>query len=127
MKHNVIGWVEIPVNEMDRAVKFYETVFNFELTRHPMGDLDMAWFPWVENGTGASGSLVHHKEWYSPSDKGTLVYFSSIAGDLSVELARVEAAGGKVVVPRTLIAEDYGYMAVFIDTEGNSIGLHSRV
>ncbi|QQS29460.1 MAG: VOC family protein [Sphingobacteriales bacterium] len=127
MNQNAIGWVEIPVTDMERAVKFYETVFGFTLGRHPMGELDMSWFPWVENGTGSPGSLVCHKDFYTPSANGTLVYFTSRAGDLNVELSRVEAAGGSIVVPRTHIAEDYGYMAVIMDTEGNRIALHSRV
>lgn len=126
MNQNVVGWFEIPVSDMDRAVKFYETVFEVKLHRQPMGELDMSWFPWVENGTGSAGSLVYHKEFYSPSQNGTLVYFTSKAGDLSVELDRVEEAGGTIVVPRTQITEDIGYMAVILDTEGNRVALHSR-
>lgn len=126
MDKNVVGWFEIPVQDMDRAIKFYETVFDFKLDRNNMGPLDMAWFPMVENGIGAAGSLVYHEEFYKPSSEGALVYFTSQAGDLSVELARVEDAGGKILVPRTLIKEDIGYMAAFIDSEGNRIALHSR-
>ena len=55
MKNQVIGWVEIPVVDMERAIKFYETVFGFKIERHQMGDQDMGWFPWVENGTGSEG------------------------------------------------------------------------
>jgi predicted enzyme related to lactoylglutathione lyase len=56
--NNVVGWFEIPAVNMERAIKFYENVFGFKLTRHQIGPLDMAWFPWVEGGSGASGSLV---------------------------------------------------------------------
>ena len=125
MKNNVVGWFEIPVANMERAIKFYETVFSFKLERHQMGPLDMAWFPTVE-GNGAMGSLVYHKEHYKPSTDGTLVYFTAHSGDLTLELAKVDAAGGKVLAPKKLIADDYGYMALIMDTEGNRIALHSR-
>ncbi len=126
MQNNVVGWFEIPVTNMERAMKFYETVFDFKLDRQQMDELDMAWFPWVENGQGSPGSLVCHAEFYQPSADGALVYFTAHSGDLSNELARVEGAGGKVLIPKRLIAENYGYMAVCLDTEGNRIALHSR-
>lgn len=123
--NNIAGWFEIPVNDMDRAVRFYETVFGFNLTRMPMPGLDMAWFPWSTEGTGAPGSLVCSPEHYKPSADGVLIYLSSISGDLSQELDRVEAAGGKVLIAKRQISEEHGYMAVFLDTEGNRIALHS--
>ncbi len=122
---NVVGWFEVPVSDMDRAMRFYQNVFQFELSKNIMGPLVMAWFPFHSQGTGAAGSLVYHPEFYKPSAEGTLVYFSSPAGDLNVELARIEPAGGKVLMPKTLIAEDIGYMSLFLDTEGNRIALHS--
>lgn len=125
MNENSIGWFEIPVTDMDRAVKFYETVLGQKLSRHPMGPLEMAWFPSVENGTGSAGSLVLH-EAYKPSPDGVLVYFTARSGDLSVELGRVEKAGGKVLQGKTKISDDYGFMGLIIDSEGNRIALHSR-
>ena len=124
--HNVVGWFEIPVTDMERAIKFYETVFGFELSRNKMGPLDMAWFPYIENSIGAGGSLVCHPDFYKPSADGTLVYFTTFSGDMSNELSRVDKAGGKILSPRKLIAEGYGYMALFLDTEGNRVALHSR-
>lgn len=125
MKSNPVGWFEIPVADMDRAVKFYETVLGYQLQRQPMGELDMAWFPWIQNGGGAPGALAYHKEWYKPSSQGVLIYLSSPSGDLSHELDKVENAGGKVLMPKKLITEDIGYMAVFADTEGNTLAFHS--
>jgi predicted enzyme related to lactoylglutathione lyase len=124
--HNIVGWFEIPVADMERAMKFYETVFTFELSRNQMGPLDMAWFPMVENGMGAAGSLVYFPETYTPSTEGTLVYFTAFSGDLSEELSRVEDAGGKVLQEKTLITEEIGYYGLFFDTEGNRIAIHSR-
>ncbi len=126
IKQNVVGWFEIPVTNMARAIKFYETVFNFKLSRNQMGPLDMAWFPWVENGMGSAGSLVCHKDFYKPSADGVVIYFSTQTGDLNDELSRVEKAGGKVLMPRKLINEEIGYMGDFLDSEGNRIALHSR-
>ncbi|WP_143960976.1 VOC family protein [Litoribacter populi] len=124
MKSVTVGWFEIPVHNMERAMKFYEEVFDCELSRNKMGDLDMAWFPWDENGKGAGGSLVKHVEYYEPSDQGSLIYFSS--EDVSMELGRVEEAGGKVLTQKEEIAPDIGFMGIFQDTEGNKIAVHSR-
>ena len=126
MKNNVVGWFEVPVTDMERAIKFYEKVFDFKLDRNTMGPLDMAWFPWVTDGLGSGGSLVHYPAAYKPSNEGTLVYFTAHSGDLANELSRVEEAGGKVLQGKTQISAEYGYMALILDTEGNRIALHSR-
>lgn len=110
LSNNVVGWFEIPVADMERAITFYETVLGLKLERNQMGELDMAWFPFAK----------------APGAPGSLVYFTSHSGDLKNELEKVEPAGGKVLVPKTLIKEDIGYMAVCEDTEGNRIALHSR-
>jgi uncharacterized protein len=125
-KSNIVGWLEIPVVNMERAMKFYETVLDIKLSRNQMGPIDMAWFPWVDEGKGSAGSLVCQPDFYKPSSDGVLIYLTTQAGDMRVELDRIEPAGGKIIHPRKLIAEGYGYMAVFIDTEGNRIALHSR-
>ena len=119
---NVINWFEIPAADFDRAKKFYGELFGFELKSEKMGVYEMAFFS--NDGEGVSGSVVFGAG-YEPSDKGTLVYFNG-GDDLSGMLSKVEPAGGKVVVPKTLITEDIGYFAVFIDTEGNKVALHSR-
>ena len=124
-KNNVVGWFELPVTDMERALAFYGAVLGIAFERHTMNEVDMAWFPFVSEGRGAGGALVLHKEWYKPSVDGALLYFSSPSGDLSNELARVEAAGGKILVPRKEIAPTFGYMAVLTDTEGNRVALHS--
>lgn len=125
MKNNkavTVGWFEIPTQDMDRAIKFYETVFDCELSRNTMGDFDMAWFEWDDDIKGAGGSLVHHEQ-YTPTKDGVLIYFSS--EDVDIELGRIEEAGGKILRPKTQISPEMGYMALFIDTEGNRMALHS--
>lgn len=123
---NVVGWFEIPVTDMPRAIRFYESVFGYTLHHQPLGELEMAWFPWSDEGAGAPGSLVKNEADYTPSTKGTLVYFSSPSGDLANELAKIEKAGGKVVQDKTLISNEIGFMALFHDSEGNRVALHSR-
>ncbi|MCO4822303.1 MAG: VOC family protein [Flavobacteriaceae bacterium] len=124
MEQNMIGWFEIPVTNMDRAKAFYETVFNIKIQVQDFGGTLMGWFPFAENKGGASGSLIKNKA-YQPSDtKGVLIYFSS--ADVAIEMSRVEAAGGKMLQDKTQISPDIGYMALFVDTEGNRLALHSR-
>ena len=127
MKSNMVGWFEIPVQDMDRAVKFYNEVFRIKIAVHNMGELVMGWFPFAEDpeAKGASGSLVYQKEFYKPSKEGALIYFTSRTGDIKDELSRIEKAGGKILKPKTQISEDHGYMALFLDTEGNRVALHS--
>jgi len=122
MDKNVVGWFEIPVKDMARAKKFYSAVFGHELIDMNMPDMEMASFPWVNDAPHAGGGLVKSKD-YEPSATGTVVYFYS--EDLSIELVKVVKSGGKVLVPKTSIGE-YGFIALFTDSEGNRIGLHSN-
>lgn len=126
MKNNMVGWFEIPVKNMDRAIGFYEEVFDLQMNRQKMGPLDMAWFPWNEEGAGSPGTLVHFPAAYKPSTDGVLIYLTAHSGDLDNELSKVEKAGGKVLQGKTQISEDYGHMALIIDSEGNRVALHSR-
>lgn len=125
-ENNVVGWFEIPVEDMERAVKFYEKVFGFKLERNKLGPLDMAIFPQIPGGKGTAGSLVHHVEHYKPSAEGTVIYFTSPSGDVKNELEKVVKAGGKMIRPKTQISEELGYMGIFLDSEGNRIAVHSR-
>lgn len=125
MERNVVGWFEIPVTNLDRAIAFYEAVFQFKMARHQVGDQEMGWFPWSDdpNDAGAAGSLVKHPD-YTPSHEGTMVYFS--CDDCNTEASRVAAAGGKILKEKTKIGEGYGFYVEVLDTEGNKIALHSR-
>lgn len=85
----------------------------------------MAWFPNVSEGLGSGGSLVHFPAACKPSLDCALVYFTAHSGDLTNELSRIEEAGGKVLQDKTQISEDHGFMALFVDSEGNRVALHS--
>jgi len=120
----MVGWFEIPVAEMKRAKKFYETVFDISIAVHNLEGFIMGWLPMHPNGSGATGSLVQH-EMYEPSEtEGVLIYFS--CKDLAIELDRVASAGGKILQQKTEIGGGHGFMALFTDTEGNRIALHSN-
>ncbi len=117
-------WFEIPVKDIARAQKFYETIFDFEMYASEVSGQPMAFFPMEDGDEGAPGALIAG-DGFEPSKTGVQVYLGC-GDDLSDVLSRVEAAGGKVTQPKTVITEEYGYMAYFNDTEGNQIGLWSR-
>ena len=119
---SVIDWFEIPANDLARAVKFYNRVLGSELAAADMMGSKMAMFPCGGDSGGVGGALIEHES-HSPAATGTLVYLSG-GNDLSEALGRVEGAGGKVLMPKTSIGE-HGFCALFLDTEGNRVGLHS--
>jgi len=124
MKTVTVGWFEIPVSDMDRAIEFYNAVFQVTISKQIFGGTEMGWFPFSAEAKGAPGSLIKNNDHYKPSStQGTLVYLSST--DVNDELGRIEAAGGEILQPKTQISEDHGYMALFKDTEGNRVALHS--
>lgn len=123
MKSVSVSWIEIPVRDMDRAIGFYDNVFQCKLIKKVMGDFQMAYFP-NQGGSGAPVSLVLHEKFYTPSEiEGPLVYFRS--EDCANELALVSAFGGKVLIEKRQISPEIGFMAVFLDSEGNRIALLS--
>ena len=122
-KTNAISWFEIPVNDIGRAQAFYEAILGFPLVPMDMEGMSMRMFP-TDVMEGVGGALVHMPEVCQPSAQGTMAYLNANP-DLQAILDRVEAAGGTIAMPKTQITPEYGYMAVFIDTEGNRVGLHS--
>ncbi len=124
---NPVGWFEIYVSDMDRARKFYETVFGIEFEQLPMPEtdepsgLEMIMFPGDPGQPGCCGALCK-MDGCDPGGNSVLVYFS--CADCGVEESRVEAAGGHVVKPKFSIGQ-YGDIALITDTEGNMIGLHN--
>ena len=121
-KMNPVNWFEIPVKDLDRAKKFYESVFGVKLQMEEMGPMKMAWFPMLQDAFGAAGSLVK-ADGYAPSHEGTVVYLS--VEDIEGTLAKIKANHGKTLLPKMGIGE-YGFIAQFEDTEGNRVALHSN-
>lgn len=121
---NAISWFEIPVSDINRAQKFYETIFDFNMIPLDLPNIKMRMFP-LEDMMGVGGSLCDSNGFHKPSSTdGPLLYLNANP-DVQIVLDRIEAAGGKIMVPKTEISPEYGYMAVFIDSEGNRVALHS--
>ncbi|MCF1715482.1 VOC family protein [Flavihumibacter sp. RY-1] len=122
MTHS-ISWFEIPTIDLARAQKFYETILGLELIPMDMPGIQMRMFP-VPDHTFISGALTYAPDFYEPQANGTLVYLNANP-DVQHVLDRVEAAGGKIIVPKTEISPEIGFMAVIHDTEGNRVAFHS--
>ncbi len=122
-KMNAVGWFDIYVSDLNRAVAFYEAVLGHKLEdmADPTGQSQMMSFPADMNSYGAAGALTK-SDHASPGVGGTVVYFS--AEDCAVEESRVAAAGGKVIRPKFSIGE-FGWVTLCQDTEGNMFGLNS--
>jgi len=121
---NAISWFEIPATELQRAQKFYETIFGISLIPMDFPNIKMRMFP-IEDPMGVGGALCDSGGFHKPSSTdGALIYLNANP-DVQIVLDKVEKAGGKIIVPKTQISPEYGYMGVFIDTEGNRIALHS--
>lgn len=121
---NAISWFEIPASDLERAQKFYEAVFGVTLSSLDLPNIKMRLFP-LDDAMGVGGAIVDSGGFHKPSlTDGPLIYLNGNP-DVQRVLDKVENAGGKIMVPKTEISPEYGYMAVIIDSEGNRIGLHS--
>ena len=121
---NAINWFEIPAKDFDRAKRFYEEVLQAEMQIMQMDPKGAKWafFPFdMENG-GIGGGIVEGPG-YEPSQVGSLIYLNG-GDELAEPLSRIEKAGGEIVLPKTSLGPN-GFMAQFIDTEGNKVALHS--
>ena len=122
---NQVSWFEIPVADLDRAEKFYQSLLKVELDRQPKeDDMIMSCFPMSKDSQGASGALVQH-ETYQPSQNGAgiIIYFTIPHFDEALEM--VENLGGELIFPKKDIGE-HGFIARIKDTEGNQIAIHTR-
>lgn len=119
---NAINWFEIPVADFERAVTFYEAILATQLPRDAsFPEMRMAIFP--SQCPGVGGCLFEFAQ-ARPHADGVRIYLNG-GDDLGAILDRVVAAGGTVVMPKTLLRADIGYIGMFGDSEGNIVGLHS--
>lgn len=119
---HALNWFEIPVNDFVRARAFYEALLGRPVVPMQMGASMMGM---LSSDPGSVGGAIVQGEGEVPSRNGTMVYLNG-GDDLAPMLARVEAAGGTVLVPKTEIGHGFGFFAHFVDTEGNKVGLHSQ-
>jgi predicted enzyme related to lactoylglutathione lyase len=123
MHRDAIHWFEIPVTDIDRAQRFYETLFAQDMRREQMGPQTLAVFPY-EAGRGIGGALLQSATAPVPGTEGPLVYLNA-GPSLDAVLARAGELGAKVLLPRLELPRDIGFIAQILDSEGNRIGLHS--
>ena len=119
---NPVGWFDIQVSNLERAKKFYQTVFSIQLNDLPIEWGKQSLFPFDQDSPNISGALVEITD-FVPNGNNTILYFET--EDCLSEEQKIESAGGKVVKPKMSIGE-FGFVSIFIDTEGNTIGLHSQ-
>jgi len=119
-RKDFISWFEIPALNFNQSVNFYNHIFDIEMETNFDENYAMAFFP-VNKGIG--GSIVAGPG-STPGDSGPLIYLNA-GQDLNLVLGKVEKAGGRIVMPKTLINDEDGYFAIFIDPEGNKLALYS--
>ncbi len=118
-KSNPVVYFEIPVVDIDRASRFYRTVFGFHFDREHIDNNEMALFPFVEEKAGISGALAKG-DIYKPTKDGVVIYFKTENIDETLKLAA--SNGGQILYPKT--DNGIGLVAEFADTEGNRIALY---
>lgn len=118
---NIVSIVEIPTNDFSRATAFYEAILGISIEKVEMDGIQMGLFP--NDGESVFVQLIHGSG-YKPSADGAVVYLGA-GSDLQVVADRIEANGGAILMPKTEIGPEMGYYALFTDTEGNKLGLHS--
>ncbi len=122
---NSLNWFEIPVKDVNRAKKFYESAFNMKMQpMQEMMGMKMVSFPWEMGNGKVNGALVE-SEMHKPSMDGSVLYLNANPKIQNV-IDRIEKSGGKVLMPKTEIGENIGYMAFFVDSEGNKVALHAE-
>jgi uncharacterized protein len=121
---NAISWFDVPTTDINRAQQFYEAIFDIKMIPMDMPNLQMRMFP-ISNPMNIGGALVCNPEFYKPSATDGPVIYLNGNPDVQIVLDKIEAAGGKIFLPKTEISPEHGHMAMFIDTEGNRMALHS--
>lgn len=123
MKH-AVNWFEIPVLDFDRARSFYEFIFNYKMSI-PVNEANIKMGLLPAEPDAVNGSIVWHTDFYKPSaEAGPLLYLNGNP-DLNSIQERIVAGGGKLLIAKRQVSQQFGYMAVFMDSEGNRLALHS--
>ncbi len=122
---NALNWFEIPAADINRAKSFYENVFGINMDVQDMMGMQMAFFPSDPMSGKVSGALVQGPM-HKPSQDGSVVYLNANPAGMDTVIERIGQHGGQVVMPKTQITPEIGFMAFFIDSEGNKVALHSQ-
>ncbi|HTE31577.1 MAG TPA: VOC family protein [Chryseolinea sp.] len=121
---NSLNWFEIPALDLARARHFYQTIFGIHMEEQNPPNMQMALFP-QQMGSGKASGAVVQSMWHKPSLEGAIVYLNANPA-MDPVLEKIEASGGKITMAKTMISSEIGYMAFFVDTEGNAVALHSQ-
>jgi len=119
--NHLVNWIEIPVIDMGRAIAFYSQILGYPLSNLKIGTVTYAIFPSEDHFN--NGALVQGEN-YKPSIDGVTIYLDG-GEDLNHLLSKVPLAGGKVIMKKMFLSKDAGYIGMFIDTEGNKIGVQN--
>lgn len=120
--NNAMTWFEIPVLDFARAKKFYEQLFNYSMSVI----IDEKKFKMGLLPTEGGGAIVWNTDFYQPSSTAGMLIYLDANPDLAILLERIVHAGGKTLIEKRLVSPQFGCMAVFIDSEGNRMALHSK-
>jgi len=118
---NYISIFEIPATDMARAINFYQSVLSIQIEEMEIEGMEMGLFPYEDQQTIG---LILKDEGATPSKNGITIYLDG-GDDLQIPLDKVQQSGGKIIVPKTPHADESGYFALFLDSEGNRLGFHS--
>lgn len=118
---NLVSIIEIPTADLKRAVNFYQSILAVTIEAAEMGDVKMGILPSEE---GTVNVVLANGVDYKPTSNGSVIYLNG-GNNLQTILDKVEPNGGKILVPKTEISPEMGFFALFTDTEGNKMGLHS--
>jgi predicted enzyme related to lactoylglutathione lyase len=121
MKQHLFVYVEIPVDDMQRAMQFYGAVFDIQFSSTIIDNIEMALFPFEEDASGITGALAKG-DIYKPTVDGVLIYLHT--HDIEQTLDRVIEHGGSILYPKT--DNGIGFVAEFQDVEGNRIALFQK-
>jgi predicted enzyme related to lactoylglutathione lyase len=119
---NPVSWFDLYVSDLERAKNFYEMVFNIQFDELPLELGRQLFFPFDPEGPNISGALVEKAD-VTGNGNNMMIYFAT--EDCISEQSRIEKAGGKIITPKMSIG-DFGFISIFLDSEGNTVGLHSR-
>ena len=116
-----ISIFEIPATDISRAIEFYQEILGITIERMDFPEMQMGIFPYERQMVTG---VILKGEGYKPSSDGVTIYLNG-GHNLQIILDKVDKSGGKIIVPKTLHADESGYFALFLDSEGNKVGLHS--
>nr|WP_299386212.1 VOC family protein [Allomuricauda sp.] len=119
--NSYISIFEIPVTDIDRAIDFYQSILGIDIEKMEFPGMEMGLLPYEEQMV--TGVIMKGED-YEPSATGITIYLNG-GNDLQPILDKVEPKGGQILVPKTPHADEVGFFALFLDSEGNKMGLHS--